>query len=434
VVQRGVVAIGVILFQSAKTEKRESRHPMAESTMPALPAVRNQLVAEPDLLRELVEQTVNALLSADADALCGASYGERSAERTNQRNGYRERRWDTRAGTIDLHIPKLRAGSYFPEWLLERRRRPEKALISVVADLYLAGVSTRRVEKAVQQLGVESISKSQVSRLAAQLDELVEAFRTRPLDASPYPFLMLDAMVVKVREGGRIVNACVVHATAVNRDGYRESLGLDIVTAEDGTAWLTFLRGLVARGLGGVQLVTSDAHPGLVDAIRATRPGASWQRCRTHFMRNLLTRVPKSAHRPVATLVRTIFDQPDHDTVHEQYQRARRQLEERFPAAADVLEDAGPDLLAFTSFPPATWRQIWSNNPIERLNREIRRRTDVVCIFPTRDAVIRLVGAVLAEQHEEWIAAERRYLALDALALTRRLIEPAAPEVVNVAA
>jgi putative transposase len=407
---------------------------MADHTLPGLPAVRNLVAADADLLRGLVEQTVNALLSADADALCGADYGERSAERSNRRNGYRERRWDTRAGTIDLRIPKLREGSYFPDWLLERRRRPEKALISVVADLYLAGVSTRRVEKAVAQLGVESISKSQVSRLASELDELVEAFRTRPLDGSPYPFVMLDALVVKVREAGRIVNVCVVHATGVNREGYRESLGLDIVTQEDGAAWLAFLRGLVARGLSGVQLVTSDAHPGLVDAIRSTMTGAAWQRCRTHFMRNLLTRVPRSAHRPVATLVRTIFDQADPDTVHEQYQRALLQLEERFPAAAALLEEAGPDLLAFTAHNPSVWRQIWSNNPIERLNKEIRRRTDVVSIFPTRDSVIRLVGAVLAEQHEEWIASERRYLSLDTLALTRRLIEPSAPEVVNVAA
>jgi putative transposase len=407
---------------------------MADNTLPGLPAIRNLVAADPDLLRGLVEQTVNALLSADADAVCGADWGERSAERSNRRNGYRERRWDTRAGTIDLRIPKLREGSYFPDWLLERRRRPEKALISVVADLYLAGVSTRRVEKAVAQLGVESMSRSQVSKLAGELDELVEAFRTRPLDGSPYPFVMLDALVVKVREAGRIVNVCVVHATGVNREGYRESLGLDIVTQEDGAAWLAFLRGLVARGLSGVQLVTSDAHPGLVDAIRSTLTGASWQRCRTHFMRNLLTRVPKTMQRAVATLVRTIFDQADQDTVHEQYQRCLTQLEERFPDAATLLEEAGPDLLAFTAHSPSVWRQIWSNNPIERLNREIRRRTDVVSIFPTRDSVIRLVGAVLAEQHEEWIASERRYLSLDTLALTRRLIEPHAPEVVNVAA
>ena len=407
---------------------------MADPTMPALSAVRNQLIDEPDLLRGLIEQTVNQILSAQADGLCGAGWGERSPERTNQRNGYRERRWDTRAGTIDLKLPKLREGSFFPDWLLDRRRRTEKALISVVADLYLAGVSTRRVEKAIGQLGIESISKSQVSRLCSELDETVAAFRTRPLDGSPYPFVMLDALVVKVREQGRIVNVCVVHATAVNREGYRESLGLDIVTSEDGAAWLAFLRGLVARGLSGVQLVTSDAHPGLVDAIRSTLPGASWQRCRTHFMRNLLTRVPKAAQRAVATLVRSIFDQADQDQAHEQYARVLAQLQERFPAAAQLLEEAGPDLLAFTAFSPTLWRQVWSNNPIERLNREIRRRTDVISIFPTRDSVIRLVGAVLCEQHDEWISAERRYLSLDALTVTRRLIEPAAPEVVNVAA
>jgi transposase-like protein len=407
---------------------------MADPTMPALPAVRNPFEAQPDLLRELVEQTVNALLSAEADALCGAPYGQRSAERSNRRNGYRERRWDTRAGSIELAIPKLREGSYFPDWLLDRRRRAEKALISVVADLYLAGVSTRRVEKAMQTLGVESISKSQVSRLCGELDELVEAFRTRPLDGSPYPFVMLDALVVKVREAGRIVNVCVVHATGVNAAGYRESLGLDLVTAEDGAAWLAFLRGLVARGLSGVQLVTSDAHLGLVDAIRATLPGASWQRCRTHFMRNLLTRVPRSLHRGVATLVRTIFDQADAELVQQQFERTVTQLQERFPAAAELLEEAGPELLSFAVYPPTVWRQIWSNNPIERLNKEIRRRTDVVSIFPTRHSVIRLVGAVLCEQHEEWISAERRYLAPHVLAATRRLIEPAAPEVVNVAA
>ncbi len=423
----------MILFNDLPVnEEKESL--MADRTMPGLPAIRNQLMSEPDLLRSLVEQTVNAILSEDADGVCGAAYGTRSLERTNQRNGYRERRWDTRAGTIDLQLPKLREGSYFPDWLLDRRRRAEKALVSVVADLYLAGVSTRRVEKAIQQLGIESISKSQVSRLASELDEIVSSFRSRPLDGSPYPFVMLDALVIKVRESGRIVNACVVHATAVNHDGYRESLGLDIVTSEDGAAWVGFLRGLVARGLSGVQLVTSDAHPGLVDAIRSTLPGASWQRCRTHFMRNLLTRVPKAMQRAVATSVRTIFDQPDAVTVHEQYDRVLAQLEDRFPAAAELLEEAGPDLLAFTAFNASIWRQVWSNNPIERLNKEIRRRTDVVSIFPNRDAVIRLIGAVLCEQNDEWIASERRYLSLDALAASRRLIEPATPEAVNAAA
>jgi transposase-like protein len=408
---------------------------MADVTMPGMDVIRKQLVdTDGDLLRELVSGVVAALMGAEADAACGAEYGARSPDRTNSRNGYRERRWDTRVGTIDLAIPKLREGSYYPHWLLEPRSRSERALVSVVADLYLAGVSTRRVDKVVRQLGIQGISKSQVSRLAGELDELVEGFRTRPLDSGPYPYLMLDALVVKVREGGRIVHACVCHATAVNAEGYRESLGLDIVTQEDGAAWLGFLRGLVARGLSGVQLVTSDSHPGLVDAIRSTLHGASWQRCRTHFMRNLLTRVPKQAQPAVATLVRSIYAQPDQEQVCEQYQRVVTQLEERFPAAAGLLDEAQPDLLTFAAYPKAVWRQIWSTNPLERLNREIRRRTDVVSIFPDRASVLRLVGAVLAEQHEEWLTAERRYLSLDVITATRRLVEPTTPEVVDVIA
>jgi transposase-like protein len=371
--------------------------------------------ASPDLLRAMVQDFAEALMSAEADALCGAAYGERSPERVNQRNGYRERDWDTRVGTIELALPKLRAGSYFPDWLLQPRRRTEQALVSVIADCYLAGVSTRRVEKLVQQLGIEHMSKSQVSRLARSLDAIVEDFRTRPLEVAPYPYLTLDALVVKCREGGRTVNACVVHAVAVSGDGFRESLGLDVVTSEDGAAWLAFLRSLIARGLAGVRLVTSDAHPGLVDAIAATLPGASWQRCRTHFMRNLLTRVPKSAQSFVATMVRSIFAQPDADTVREQHLRIAAQLEERFPEAAALLDEASPDLLAFTAFPKEHWRQLWSNNSLERLNKEIRRRTDVVGIFPDRASIVRLVGAVLAEQNDEWQVA-RRYMSVESVA------------------
>jgi len=378
--------------------------------------LRKQLEeAHPDLLRAMVKEMAEALMSADADAVCGAGYGERSPERVNRRNGYRERDWDTRVGSIELAVPKLREGSYFPDWLLQPRRRAEQAFVSVIADAYLAGVSTRRVEKLVQQLGVERMSKSQVSRLAKSLDQIVEDFRTRPLDGAPYAYVTLDALVVKCREGGRTVNACVVHAVGVNRDGFRESLGLDVVTSEDGAAWLAYMRGLVARGLAGVKLVSSDAHPGLVDAIAATLPGASWQRCRTHFMRNLLTRVPKSAQSFVATMVRTIFAQPDAATVHEQHRRIVDQLESRFPEAAALLDEAGPDLLAFTGFPKEHWRQVWSNNPLERLNREIRRRTDVVGIFPDRAAIVRLVGAVLAEQHDEWAVA-RRYMSAESMA------------------
>jgi putative transposase len=350
---------------------------VVEHTMEVSGWLRKQLEeASPDLLRAMVKEFAEALMSADADAVCGAGYGERSPERVNRRNGYRERDWDTRVGSIELAVPKLREGSYFPDWLLQPRRRAEQAFVSVIADAYLAGVSTRRVEKLGQQLGVERMSKSQVSRLAKSLDQIVEDFRTRPLDGAPYAYVTLDALVVKCREGGRTVNACVVHAVAVNRDGFRESLGLDVVTAEDGTGWLAFARGPVARGLAGVRLVSSDAHPGLVDAIAATLPGACWQRCRTHFMRNLLTRVPKSAQSFVATMVRTI-GQPDAATVREQHGRIVAQLEQRFPEAAALLDEAGADLLAFTGFPKEHWRQLWSNNSLERLNKEIRRRREL---------------------------------------------------------
>ena len=361
---------------------------MVETTMELSSWLRKQLEqASPDLLRAMVQDFAEALMGAEADALCGAGYGERSPERVNRRNGYRERDWDTRVGSIELAVPRLREGSYFPDWLLQPRRRAEQAFVSVIADAYLAGVSTRRVEKLVQQLGVERMSKSQVSRLAKSLDAIVEDFRTRPLEGAPYPYLVLDALEVKCREGGRTVNARVVHAVAVNRDGFRESLGLDIVTSEDGAAWLAFLRSLIARGLAGVKLASSDAHPGLVDAIAATLPGAAWQRCRTHFLRNLLTRVPKSAQSFVATMVRTIFAQPDAATVHEQHARVVGQL--------------------------------------ERLNREVRRRTDVVGIFPDRASIIRLVGALLAEQHDEW-AVCRRYMSIESIAkaLADPTIEP----------
>ncbi len=407
---------------------------MVEQTMDVAGWLRKQLEeASPDLLRAMVKEFAETLMGADADAVCGAGYGERTPERVNRRNGYRERDWDTRVGSIELAVPKLREGSYFPDWLLQPRRRAEQAFVSVIADAYLAGVSTRRVEKLVQQLGVERMSKSQVSRLAKSLDQIVEDFRTRPLDGAPYAYVTLDALVVKCREGGRTVNACVVHAVGVNRDGFRESLGLDVVTAEDGAAWLSFIRGLVARGLAGVRLVSSDAHPGLVDAIAATLPGACWQRCRTHFMRNLLTRVPKSAQSFVATMVRTIFAQPDAATVREQQGRIVAQLEQRFPEAAALLDEAGPDLLALTGFPKEHWRQLWSNNSLERLNKEIRRRTDVVGIFPDRSSIVRLVGAVLAEQNDEWAVA-RRYMSAESIAkaLTDPLDEP--EEVMAIAA
>lgn len=400
----------------------------ASDSVNPVDVVREQLAsASPDLLQAMVKTFAEALMSAEADAACGAPYGQRSEERVNSRNGYRARQWDTRAGTVELAIPKLRQGSYFPDWLLGHRRRAEQALVSVVATSYLLGVSTRRVEKLAEQLGVTSLSKSQVSEMATHLDAQVEAFRSRPLDAGPYPFVWVDALAIKTREAGRTVNVHALIAVGVNVDGHREVLGLDVAASEDGAGWLAFLRSLSARGLTGVQLVISDAHRGLVDAIAATLPGAAWQRCRTHYLRNLLTKVPKSAQPWVATMVRTIFDQPDAAAVLAQYARVVEAITAKFPDAAEHLDQARADLLAFTSFPHELWRQIWSNNPQERLNKEIRRRTDVVGIFPNRAAIIRLVGAVLAEQTDEW-TEQRRYMGLELLAKAQQATIDSQPE------
>ena len=389
---------------------------MVDTRMDPLSWLRKQLeVADVDLLREMVRAFAETLMSAEADAVCGASYGERSEERVNRRNGYRERDFDCRAGTIALRVPKLRQGTYYPEWLFEQRRRAERALTAVICECYVRGVSTRRVDGLVKALGLEGISKSQVSVLAKSLDAEVAAFRTRPLDAGPYPYLWLDALALKVREEGRVVSIWGVCATAVSAEGHREILGLDLFTAEDGAAWTSFLRDLTARGLTGVKLVISDDHRGLVGAIDAVLPGSSWQRCRTHFMRNVLCRVPRSAQPFVATLVRTIFAQPSGEEVQAQLGRVIEQLTVRFPDVARLLDQAGPDITAFAGFPVEHWRQIWSNNPQERLNREIRRRTDVVGIFPDRASILRLVGAVLAEQHDEWQVA-RRYMGTESLA------------------
>jgi len=374
--------------------------------------------ASPDLLRSMLSVFVNTLMSAEADAICGAPYGVSAPERTNVRNGYRQRDFDTRVGTVEVAIPKLRAGSYFPDWLLERRRRAEAALTSVVATCYLLGVSTRRMEKLVESLGITRLSKSQVSVMARDLDEHVESFRTRPLDAGPYTFVAADALVLKVREGGRVVGVHALLATGVNADGHREILGLQATSAEDGAGWLGFFRELTARGLSGVGLVTSDAHRGLVDAIGATLPGASWQRCRTHYSANLMSATPKASWPWVKTMLHSVYDQPDAPSVHAQYDRLVAAVADKLPTVAGHLETARADVLAFTSFPKEIWRQIWSNNPQERLNREIRRRTDVVGIFPDRASLIRLVGAVLAEQNDEWIEG-RRYLGLDVLARSR---------------
>jgi len=347
--------------------------------------------ASPDLLRELLTLFINTLMSAEADAVCGAAYGTTSP-------------------------------TYFPEWLLERRKRAERALTSVIATCYLLGVSTRRMDKLVQSLGITGLSKSQVSEMAKDLDEHVESFRSRRLDdAGPFTFVAADALVLKVREGGRVVGVHALVATGVNADGHREILGLQVTTSEDGAGWLGFFRDLVARGLTGVKLVTSDAHAGLVAAIGATLDGASWQRCRTHYAANLMSITPKTSWPWVKTILHSIYDQPDAPSVHAQFDRAISALEAKLPAVADHLETARADILAFTAFPKEIWRQIWSNNPNERLNREIRRRTDVVGIFPDRGSIIRLVGAVLAEQHDEW-AEGRRYLGLDVLARAQAVI------------
>ena len=404
---------------------------MANTNMDLLSWLRKQLEeTNPDLLRESVKTMIQALMSAEADAVCGAPYGERSADRVNARNGYRERQWDTRLGSIDLAIPKLRSGSYFPDWLVEPRRRVERAMVAVIAEAYLLGVSTRRVEGLVQTLGIHRLSKSQVSEMAKTLDEQVAAFRNRPLDSKHYTYVWVDALTQRCRENGRVVNVVTAIATSVNDDGRREILGVDVFTEEDGAAWTAFLRGLVARGLKGVSMVISDDHKGLKAAIAATLSGSAWQRCRVHFLRNLLTRVPKAAQDLVATFVRSIFAQPDYQAVWAQHGRIVEQLEERFADAAILLAEAGPDVLAFATFPKEHWRQIWSNNPQERLNREVRRRTDVVGIFPDRMAVIRLVGAVLAEQNDEWTVAQHRYLSVESLTKAQGAVIEKVKEVV----
>jgi putative transposase len=364
-----------------------------------------------DLIRTSVEMVLQALIDAEATAFIGAEPHERTDTRTNQRNGSRPRLLATKAGDVNLAIPKLRQGSFFPS-ILDRRRRIDAALYAVVMEAYVHGVSTRKVDDLVAALGAASgISKSEVSRICAELDETLSAFRDRPLDHVEFPYVFLDATYIKARSGGRIVSKAVIVATGVSRNGDREVLGVEVGDSEDGAFWIAFLRSLKARKLHGVQLVISDAHTGLHEAIGAVMHGATWQRCKVHLARNVLAKVPKASQDMVAAAMRTIYAQPDAERVHHQFTEMVTMLERQFADAARILDAAHDDVLAFSTFPEAHWRKIWSTNPLERLNAEIKRRTRVVGIFPNDAAVLRLVTAVVAETHDEWQVAERRYLA-----------------------
>ncbi|MBJ7601771.1 MAG: IS256 family transposase, partial [Candidatus Dormibacteraeota bacterium] len=354
--------------------------------------------ADPSFLRDGVRLLAQELMDVEATQLAGAGLHERSENRLTYRNGYREREWDTRVGTVDLQIPKLRQGAYFPS-LLEPRRRHERALLAVVQEAYVHGVSTRAVDNLAEALGLKGISKDQVSRICKELDGQVTAFRTRALD-SEHPYLMLDATFEKVRENGRVISMAVLITTGVKVTGEREVVGVDVGPAEDLEFWRAFLRQLVSRGLSGVRLVTSDSHLGLKQAVAEILVGATWQRCRVHFMRNALATVPKLAQQMVAATLRTIFAQPDADSAHDTVERVCRLFEKRYPQLVACLRDAETDVLAYYDFPFEHRRQIWSTNSLERLNREVGRRCEVVGIFPNRPALLRLAGAVLEEQND----------------------------------
>ena len=370
-----------------------------------------------DRVRTAAQTIYQALIDAELTAVIGAGPWERTDQRTAQRNGSRSRTLTTTAGDLELRIPKLRSGSFFPS-LLERRRRVDQALFAVVMEAYLHGVSTRKVDDLVKALGADTgISKSEVSRICADLDEEVGAFRDRSLAGIDYPYVFLDATYCKARVNRRVVSQAVVIATGVTADGGREVLGFDVGDSEDGAFWTAFLRGLKARGLGGTQLVISDAHTGLKTAIASVLIGAAWQRCRVHFMRNVLAVVPKGNQEMVAAAIRTIFAQPDAEHVHEQFEVIATMLGKQLPKVEQMLREAHDDLLAFTGFPVSHWKKVWSTNPLERLNKEVKRRTDVVGVFPNPAALLRLAGAVLVEAHDEWqVTAERRYLSEHSMA------------------
>jgi putative transposase len=382
-----------------------------------------------DFLKEGVRVLSQALMELEVEEHVGASRHERSAGRTGQRNGYRERSWDTRVGTVELKVPRVRDSSYFPS-LLEPRRRAERALSAVIQEAYVHGVSTRKVDDLVKALGMTGISKSQVSRLCEELDEEVARFRERLL-GGPYPYVWVDATYVKARQDGRVASVAVVIAIGVNgRTGEREVLGLDVGPSEDGAFWGSFLRSLVSRGLCGVRLVSSDAHRGLKGAIEAVLVGASWQRCRVHFMRNALSLIPKAAQQMVGATIRTVFAQPDARGAREQWRRVADGFRSRFPRLAELMDEVEEDVLSYATFPAEHWQKIWSNNPLERLNKEVKRRTEVVGIFPNEAAVVRLIGAVLSEQHDEWQVG-KRYFSAGSLAKLERKEEMAdQPELV----
>jgi len=383
---------------------------MADDSMAVLDSVRKAIEdGDGDFLREAVHLLAQGVMEAEVTELTGVPKGERAPDRRlTSRNGYRDRRWDTRAGTIELSIPRVRDGSYFPS-LLEPRRRAERALLAVVQEAYVLGVSTRRVDELVQSLGITGISRSEVSRICAALDAEVATFRNRPL-AEAYPYVYFDATYLKVREAGRVVSMAALVATGVAMSGERRILGLELASGNDeGSAWPSFIRSLVGRGLHGVRLVISDDHAGLVKAIREQLLGSGWQRCRVHFSRNAQDLVPRSARSMIASAVRAIFEQPDEAAAHEQLGHIAEGLQARFPAVAKLLLDAETDLLAHFTFPETHRRQIRSTNPLERLNKEIKRRTAVVGIFPSRASVIRLVGMILAEQDDEWQDGRRYF-------------------------
>jgi putative transposase len=369
--------------------------------------------SDAELLREMVEFAAQRLMELEVESLTGAGHGERSPDRINHRNGYRERDWETRAGTVELRIPKLRRGSYFPGFL-EPRRMAEKALAAVIQEAYIQGVSTRSVDELVKAMGMSGISKSQVSRLCEEIDGKVTAFLNRPLEGE-WPYLWLDATYVKVRQNGRIVSIAVIVAVAVNGDGRREVLGMSIGASEAETFWTEFLRSLARRGLRGVKLVISDAHEGLKAAV-AKVLHASWQRCRVHFMRNVLAHAGKSGRRVVAAFIATAFAQDDVEMARAQWRQVADQLRPKIAKLAALMDEAETDVLAFMSFPKDHRLKIHSTNPLERLNGEIKRRTEVVGIFPNEDAITRLVGAILLEQNDEWAVQRSRYMTLETIA------------------